>query len=91
MNDTERYAAITAAFSGAQRAVIVTHDNPDPDAVASAAGLGMLIEAGCGIPVVNSFGGIVGRAENRSLMDSIGVDFERIEAFEFLPGAQSRL
>ena len=91
MNDSERFEAVTDAFSHAERAVIITHDNPDPDALASAAGLRVLIEKGCGIPVVNSFGGIVGRAENRSLMDSIGVDFERIEAVEFLPGDAAAL
>jgi nanoRNase/pAp phosphatase (c-di-AMP/oligoRNAs hydrolase) len=86
MNDAERYAAIIEALAGADRAVIVTHDNPDPDAVASAAGLRLLIEEGCGVPVVNSLGGIVGRAENRALMDAIGVDFERVDALEFEPG-----
>lgn len=86
MNDAERFAAIVRSLAGAERVVIVTHDNPDPDAVASAAGLRLLIEQGCGVPVVNSLGGIVGRAENRALMDAIGVDFERVDAFDFEPG-----
>ncbi len=84
--DEARYAALVDAFSRANRIVILTHDNPDPDAIASAAGLRALLEKACGLPVVTSFGGIIGRAENRSLMDGIGVVFERIEGFEFLPG-----
>ena len=85
-DDAVRLASLVEALSGARRVVILTHDNPDPDAVASAAGLRALIVAHLGIPVIATFGGIIGRAENRSLMDAMGVDFERIEGFEFLPG-----
>ena len=84
--DGSRYAAVTGVFVGAKRIVILTHDNPDPDAIASAAGLRALLEQACDLPVVTTFGGIIGRAENRALMDGIGVVFERIEGFEFLPG-----
>ncbi len=82
--DAARYAALVDAFVGASRVIILTHDNPDPDAVASAAGLRALLEQACSLPVVTTFGGIVGRAENRSLMDGIGVAFERIEGFACL-------
>ena len=85
-DDASRFAALVGAFVRADRAVVLTHDNPDPDAIASAAGLGFLIEEACGIPVVVTFGGIVGRAENRVLMDIVGVPFERIEGYEFRPG-----
>lgn len=84
--DEARYSALIDAFVGASRVVILTHDNPDPDAIASAAGLRALLEDACSIPVVTTFGGIIGRAENRSLMDGIGVAFERIEGFEFRQG-----
>ncbi len=73
--DGSRYAAVTGVFVGAKRIVILTHDNPDPDAIASAAGLRALLEQACDLPVVTTFGGIIGRAENRALMDVIGVVF----------------
>jgi nanoRNase/pAp phosphatase (c-di-AMP/oligoRNAs hydrolase) len=85
-DDASRVASLLEATSRASRVIILTHDNPDPDAVASAAGLRALIKAKLDIPVVATFGGIIGRAENRSLMDVIGTDFERIEGFEFRPG-----
>jgi len=85
-DDASRLASIDEAISGASRVIVLTHDNPDPDAVASAAGLRALINATHDMPVVATFGGIIGRAENRSLMDVIGGDFERIEGFEFRPG-----
>lgn len=85
-DDASRFAALIGAFIRADRAVVLTHDNPDPDAIASSAGLGYLIEQACGIPAVVTFGGIIGRAENRVLMDIVGVPFERIEGLEFRPG-----
>lgn len=85
-DEASRFAALVGAFVRADRAVVLTHDNPDPDAIASAAGLGFLIEEACGIPAVVTFGGIIGRAENRVLMDIVGAPFERIEGFEFRPG-----
>lgn len=85
-DDASRFAALVEAFARAERVVVLTHDNPDPDAIASAAGLGVLIEQACGVPAVMTFGGIIGRAENRVLMEIVGVPFERIEGLEFRPG-----
>ncbi len=53
---------------GRRGAVAMTHDNPDPDAMASAAGVGFLLEARHGIPTRLAYGGIIGRAENRELV-----------------------
>ena len=53
---------------GRGAAVAMTHDNPDPDAMASAAGVGFLLEARHGIPTRLAYGGIIGRAENRELV-----------------------
>lgn len=85
-DDMSRFAALVEAFVRAERVVVLTHDNPDPDAIASAAGLGFLVEQACGVPAVMTFGGIIGRAENRVLMEIVGVPFERIEGLEFRPG-----
>ena len=85
-DDASRFAALVGAFVRAERVVVLTHDNPDPDAIASSAGLAHIVQESVGIPAVVTFGGIIGRAENRALMDSVGVPFERIEGFEFLPG-----
>jgi nanoRNase/pAp phosphatase (c-di-AMP/oligoRNAs hydrolase) len=53
---------------GKHRALILTHDNPDPDAMASAIGLAAILEEVAGVPARVAFGGIVGRAENRALV-----------------------
>jgi len=84
---SQRLAAMKRALGDAERVIILTHDNPDPDAIASAAGLGFLLEKATGLPVTLAFGGIVGRAENRALLEELGVPFERVESVEFASSA----
>jgi nanoRNase/pAp phosphatase (c-di-AMP/oligoRNAs hydrolase) len=54
-------------------ALIYTHDNPDPDSLASAWGLARLFESELSIPVTIAHGGIVGRAQNRAMVDTLGL------------------
>jgi nanoRNase/pAp phosphatase (c-di-AMP/oligoRNAs hydrolase) len=82
---TERLSRMRWVLGGARNALVLTHDNPDPDAIASAAGIGFLIDRLSGIPVTLAFGGIIGRAENRSLMEELDVPFERIETVTIAP------
>jgi nanoRNase/pAp phosphatase (c-di-AMP/oligoRNAs hydrolase) len=51
-----------------RRALILTHDNPDPDSLASAVGLAHILEKAANLEVVVAYGGIVGRAENKALI-----------------------
>ena len=51
-----------------ERALVLTHDNPDPDSLASAIALSHILERLAGVPSVVAYGGIVGRAENRALV-----------------------
>jgi nanoRNase/pAp phosphatase (c-di-AMP/oligoRNAs hydrolase) len=60
--------ALLAAVKGKQRALVLTHDNPDPDSLASAMGAAFLLEKLAHVPARVAFGGIVGRAENRALV-----------------------
>ncbi len=50
------------------RWLVLTHDNPDPDAIAAAAGLARLLRAGFARDVTVAYGGIIGRAENREMV-----------------------
>ncbi len=51
-----------------RRALILTHDNPDPDSIAAGVALAFLIEKLAGVEALVAYGGIVGRAENRALI-----------------------
>jgi nanoRNase/pAp phosphatase (c-di-AMP/oligoRNAs hydrolase) len=67
--DAARHLAdLLAAASGRTRALVLTHDNPDPDALASAHGIAFLLEQLAGVASKVGYGGIVGRAENRALL-----------------------
>lgn len=79
---TERLAALLRAVQGSKRVAVLTHDNPDPDAIASAAALAYLVENATGLGCALTVGGIVGRAENRALMEELGVAFERVESLQ---------
>ena len=54
-------------ISGPGRLLIVTHDNPDPDALVSASALAKLAEVKADVRSRICCEGIVGRAENRAL------------------------
>jgi nanoRNase/pAp phosphatase (c-di-AMP/oligoRNAs hydrolase) len=51
-----------------RRALVLTHDNPDPDSMAAAVALSYLLERLAGVQSIVAYGGIVGRAENRALI-----------------------
>ena len=53
---------------GHDRALILTHDNPDPDSIAAGVALAHLLGKLAGVEAIVAYGGIVGRAENRALV-----------------------
>jgi nanoRNase/pAp phosphatase (c-di-AMP/oligoRNAs hydrolase) len=60
---------LLAALGGSRRLVILTHNNPDPDALASACGLAAVMRQlapKCRVQI--AYGGMVGRAENQTMM-----------------------
>jgi len=61
------------------KVLIITHDNPDPDALASAYALSYLIDMARGIKTVIACGGVVGRRENRTLIDKIEIPIEQVD------------
>jgi nanoRNase/pAp phosphatase (c-di-AMP/oligoRNAs hydrolase) len=63
-----RLDRLVAFARGHRRALILTHDNPDPDSIAAGVALAWLLEQMAGVEAVVAYGGIVGRAENRALV-----------------------
>lgn len=80
-----RLVDLLAAVEDEEEIVVLAHDNPDPDALASAAALGYLLRTVASLDPTLAFGGIVGRSENRALIQELGVEFERIEGLELPP------
>jgi nanoRNase/pAp phosphatase (c-di-AMP/oligoRNAs hydrolase) len=63
-----RLRKLLAVARSHKRALILTHDNPDPDAVASACGLAFLLDQAARVHAQAAYGGIIGRAENKALL-----------------------
>jgi len=100
-NGTQRYddkpSEFRQALLPASSVLILTHDYPDPDCIASAWGLSELLSFwGVGHPVI-SFGGFVGRAENRAMIRFLNIptvpfaltdinDFDKIILVDCYPG-----
>lgn len=59
---------------GKGRVLVVAHDNPDPDSLASAMALKHLILKQTGQPVTIAFGGIIGRGENQVMVRQLEID-----------------
>jgi nanoRNase/pAp phosphatase (c-di-AMP/oligoRNAs hydrolase) len=63
--------------------VILPHDNPDPDALASAATLAFLFRELAKREATIALGGIVGRAENRAMLTYLNINLIPVSSIEF--------
>lgn len=82
----ERYAAFVhymEQFGGRGRWLVLTHDNPDPDSLASAAILRKILQRRFGRPATIAYGGIVGRAENREMVRTLKLQLSRVRHVSF--------
>ena len=57
--------------------LILTHDFPDPDAIASAFALQHLAQSAFGIEARIAYGGVVGRMENRAMVRTLRIRMHR--------------
>ncbi|MBD3236747.1 MAG: hypothetical protein GF330_08595 [Candidatus Eisenbacteria bacterium] len=62
----------------ARRLLILTHDNPDPDALASGWVLRTIVRRRLGLRADLAHGGIIGRAENRALVRLLRIPLRRL-------------
>ncbi|MBI5118435.1 DHH family phosphoesterase [Candidatus Poribacteria bacterium] len=66
-------------LSGKKKILVVSHDNPDPDTLASALALRDLVLKKLDADVTIGFTGIVGRAENRAMIQHLGIPLKRLD------------
>lgn len=74
---------VTAESDADGRWLVLTHDNPDPDALASASVLSRLLQQRFGRRVTCAYGGIIGRAENREMVRVLKLDFSHLRHLSF--------
>ncbi len=71
--------------------LVLTHDNPDPDALAAAALLAQLLRRRFHAEVTPAYGGLIGRAENREMFRGLRLDFAHIRGLDLTPFRQYAL
>lgn len=76
--DQDRLNQLLAA-AGPGPVLILTHDSPDPDALASGMALAALLRFSRGIPSRLCYSGVVGRAENRAMLSILATEWEYAE------------
>lgn len=59
------------------------HDNPDPDCLASAAGLKLLLEKTGGLKATIAYGGLIGRASNKALIKALDLTLRHVDSVDF--------
>jgi nanoRNase/pAp phosphatase (c-di-AMP/oligoRNAs hydrolase) len=75
--------SLIVALGGAGPIVILPHDNPDPDALASAATVKYLTKELLGKEATIALGGIVGRAENRAMLTYLNISLAPVGEVDF--------
>lgn len=80
--------SLLAAVEGPQPLVILPHDNPDPDALASAAALQYILRELADKDSMIALGGIIGRAENRAMVKYTNISLTPVKDIEFTAETQ---
>ncbi|QDE89893.1 recombinase RecJ [Myxococcus xanthus] len=68
---------------GHHKALILTHDNPDPDSLAAAVALAHLLERKAGLKAHIGYGGIIGRAENIAFVKVLRLPVSHVSTIDF--------
>ncbi len=84
-----RLARLVEVLESGRRLLVLAHDNPDPDSLASALALQRIAIERAGIEAFLAHGGVVGRGENRQMLETLKipvlpakeVDFSQYDLF----------
>ena len=74
-----RFSELVTALGGHGRWLVLTHDNPDPDALASAAVLARILRGTFKRRVTLAYGGIIGRAENQEMVRQLRLPLSHLK------------
>src|SRR5437764_13369857 len=76
---TRRSDRFLAGLADSKLVTFVSHVHPDPDSLGSMVGLAHLVEACLGKPTRLTRDGQIGRAENRAMVELLGIELEPVE------------
>jgi len=75
-NNKTRLEKLQELIRGKRKVLIVTHNHPDPDALASAFALKYLLQSKWKVGSIVASSGVVGRAENRAMIRHLRIDLK---------------
>lgn len=75
-----------SGLQAADRVVFVSHVQPDPDGLGSMLGLAHLVDHKLGKPTLITRDGLISRAENRAMVEVLGLDLVRVEDVNWAAG-----
>ena len=75
----DKVSQLLSALSPAPTVLLLPHDNPDPDALASSVALSELIRRNLEAQTLIGLGGFIGRAENRALVSGLAIPLVPVE------------
>lgn len=75
-----KIAGLSSILEGSsyKRFLILCHNNPDPDTLASAFGFSYLLQKKFGVKCVIGYGGVITRAENKAMVHRLRIPVTRI-------------
>ncbi len=75
-NNQTRLEKLHEVIRGKRKVLIVTHNHPDPDALAAAFALKYLLQSKWKVGAIIASSGVVGRAENRAMIRHLKMDLK---------------
>src|SRR5262245_16596945 len=82
----QRSDRFLAGLEDARAVTFVSHVHPDPDSLGSMMGLAHLVEVCLGKPTRLTRDGLISRAENRAMVEFLGIELEPIDGIEWTEG-----
>lgn len=81
-----RVERLLRLLRGHKEAIILTHNDPDPDSIASAWGLSWLLESTIRLRSTILYGGMIGRAENRAMVEILRIPLNQASPSDLTTG-----
>ena len=76
-DSSELIDRLGAVVKGKSELLIITHTHPDPDSIASAAALRLLVKQQFGVNASIAYSGIIARAENRAMVRKLKIPLKQ--------------
>jgi nanoRNase/pAp phosphatase (c-di-AMP/oligoRNAs hydrolase) len=77
------YKVLLELIKNKKEILIIVHNNPDPDAIASANALSFLTENLSNVKASIAYGGSIGRTENRVMVSKLNIHLKKIGKIKF--------